>query len=136
MSKVNRYELLMILSIKESQDVTGYKEKIKNILAANDFEIYQDNELGKRQLAYPIKKEKEGYYWVPIVEAKENASTENLLIFLKRTNFILRTMIVKYDEEKIKKLKQKEEEFRRAKLEARKRKYEKQHSEAQNTNEQ
>lgn len=122
--KINKYELLIIFSIKNSKDIASLKKEVTEVLNNNHFEIYRDNELGKRTLAYPIKKETEGYYWVPIISASENSSIDQLLIFLKRKSYILRTMIVKYDEEKLKRLKGKEEKFKKAKLEARKRKME------------
>lgn len=128
MSKTNKYELLTIFSLKDSVDVKTLKDEVTQILSNNKFEIYKDNELGKRTLAYPIRKETEGYYWVPIISSSENSSIDNLLILLKRKQYILRTMILKYDEEKLKRLKEKEEKYKKAKFDARKRKMERYNS--------
>ena len=115
----NKYELLTIFSMKESSDMGPHKDKVKDILSKTGFSLVSEElEMGRRILAYPINKEKEGFYWIPYIEATENADFKELNILLKRYTGILKTMLVTYDEEKIKRFKAKEDEFRRKKIEA------------------
>lgn len=60
-----KYELMYILASGVSDDqVPGVTESVKKIVADFGGENIQEEQLGKKKLAYPIKKTRNGYYVV------------------------------------------------------------------------
>ncbi len=118
----NKYELLTIFSLKGNSEIEPKKEKVKNMLEKTGFKLTDEiNEMGRRILAYPIKKQKEGFYWVPKIESNDNPDYDELNLLLKRDTDILKSMMIKLDEGKISRLRKKEEIFKKKKIEAKKR---------------
>ena len=67
---MNKYESVII--INPSLDVQGTKEvitKFTDLITNNDGKVENVDEMGKRKLAYDIKKHSEGYYVVYTFEA-------------------------------------------------------------------
>ncbi len=61
---MNNYETIMILNSNLDESTTKASiEKITSLIAANG-KVESTEEWGKRKLAYPIKKQNEGYYVV------------------------------------------------------------------------
>ncbi len=61
---MNNYETIMILNSNLDEATTKASiEKITSLIAANG-KVESTEEWGKRKLAYPIKKQNEGYYVV------------------------------------------------------------------------
>ena len=73
-------------------------ENAKKILTAEKANVTEFKELGEKKLAYPIKKEINGYYYVMQVEANNDAITE-FDRKVKLDESILRHLIIKLDEE-------------------------------------
>ncbi len=73
---MNKYESVVI--INPNVEETALKELIERFstLINTDGKVEQVNELGKKKLAYEIKKNKEGYYVVYDFEAKPNLIAE------------------------------------------------------------
>ena len=92
---IRNYEIMYILK-PELGDV-GQKEKVKSIdqiLIDNKIELVKTDELGLKDFAYKIKKEKNGYY----VVTKFLSEPSFLSVFeriLRFDNDILRYLIVK-----------------------------------------
>ena len=73
---MNKYESVVI--INPNVEETKLKELIERFqtLINTDGKVEQVNELGKKKLAYEIKKNKEGYYVVYDFEAKPSLIAE------------------------------------------------------------
>ena len=73
---MNKYESVIIIS--PSVEEEGIKNLVKKFsdLINNDGKVESVEEMGKRKLAYEVKKNKEGYYVVINFEAKPELITE------------------------------------------------------------
>lgn len=82
----------------ESADVKKSAETYKNLIETLKGKVVEAKELGEKKLAYPIKKELNGYYYVMQVEANKEAIQEfDRKIRLDET--ILRHLIIRQEEE-------------------------------------
>ena len=96
---MKKYEVMFIVkSATDGDAIKNTAESMKKIVADNKGKVLEFNELGEKKLAYPIKKEINGYYYVMTIEASKEAVNE-----LDRKAFIneniLRHLIIKLDEE-------------------------------------
>ena len=94
---MNKYETVMILDCTTTEENRNNAiEKVKNYIKRNG-EIKKTEDIGKRKLAYEIKKNKEGYYY--IIEFITNP--ENI-VELERiyriTNEILKFIVIRQDD--------------------------------------
>ena len=73
---MNKYESVIIIS--PSVEEEGIKNLVKKFsdLINNDGKVESVEEMGKRKLAYEVKKNKEGYYVIINFEAKPELITE------------------------------------------------------------
>jgi len=91
------YELLYVLKPDLAEEkVTEVQEKIKDILTKNKAHIVADEVFGKKELAYPIKKFKQGYYLRIEFEADGKALKE-MDRFIGITDTIIRKLCVKLE---------------------------------------
>ncbi len=95
MQEINHYyETVFILSTKLGDDgIAATIKKFKELIEANGT-IVKVDEWGKRRLAYPIKKEEEGYYTL-ISFKSSTAFTAELDRIYNITDGVLRSLIVK-----------------------------------------
>jgi len=90
----NSYETVFILSTKAGEDaVTALVQKFKDLIEANGT-IDSIDEWGKRRLAYPIKKQEEGYYTLVNFTSSPEFTAELDRIY-KITDGVLRSLIIK-----------------------------------------
>ena len=96
---MNKYEIMFIVkATMESADVEKSAETYKNLIETLKGKVVEAKELGEKKLAYPIKKELNGYYYVMQVEANKEAIQEfDRKIRLDET--ILRHLIIRQEEE-------------------------------------
>ena len=96
---MNKYEIMFIVkATMESADVKKSAETYKNLIETLKGKVVEAIELGEKKLAYPIKKELNGYYYVMQVEANKEAIQEfDRKIRLDET--ILRHLIIRQEEE-------------------------------------
>lgn len=103
------YEMLCLISNKYSEDeLAPIKEKIKKVIVDNKGKIVQEEDWGKKKLAYPIKKFRHGYYYLLEFDADKERIKKIDRLF-RMTNEILRQQIVKkrvFSEEEIAKEKE------------------------------
>ena len=94
---MNKYETVMILDCNISEeDRKNAIEKIKNYIEKNG-EIRKTEDIGKRKLAYEVKKNKEGYYY--IIEFSTNPENIAELERIYRiTDEILKFIVVRQDD--------------------------------------
>lgn len=96
---MNKYEMMFIVkATMESDQVKVTAENMKKVVSELGGNVVEFKELGEKKLAYPIKKELNGYYFVMQFEASKEAEAE-----LRRKagldENVLRHLIVKLDEE-------------------------------------
>ena len=90
--------MFIVKATQESSDVAKTADAMKAIISDNKSKVLDVKELGEKKLAYPIKKELNGYYYVLNVEATHEAISEfNRKALLDER--VLRHLIIKLDEE-------------------------------------
>ncbi len=96
---MNNYEIMFIVkTTMESDKIKVTIDNMKKIITDGKGKIVEAKDMGERKLAYPIKKELSGYYYVLRVEASKEVIAE----FDRRASIdetILRHLIIKLDEE-------------------------------------
>ena len=96
---MNKYEIMFIVkATQESADIAKTADAMKAIITDNKSKVAEFKELGEKKLAYPIKKELNGYYYVMQVEATHDAIAE----FNRKAQLderVLRHLVIKLDEE-------------------------------------
>ena len=95
---MNKYEIMFILKSNEEEAIKSEVSNLKAIITDMNGEITNEKEMGNRKLAYPIKKELNGYYYVINVNANNDAITE----FDRKTKInenVIRHLIIRLDEE-------------------------------------
>jgi small subunit ribosomal protein S6 len=96
---MDKYEIMFI--VKPTLDEASIKDTVKSlesIITDMSGNVVQSKDMGKRELAYPIKKEISGFYYVLTVEASHEAIAE----FDRKARInenILRHQIIRLDEE-------------------------------------
>ena len=95
---MNKYETIFI--INPNVEEAGIKELIQKFsdLINSDGKVEEVQEMGKRKLAYEIKKNKEGYYVVVNFEANPTLITELERVY-RITDEIIKFIVVRKDEE-------------------------------------
>ena len=95
---MNRYETVFI--INPNVEEAGIKELIQKFsdLINNAGKVENVEEMGKRKLAYEIKKNKEGYYVVINFEAQPELIKELERIY-RITDDVIKFIVVRKDEE-------------------------------------
>jgi len=95
---MNKYEIMFILKSNEEEAIKNQVSELKAIITDMKGKIENEKEMGNRKLAYPIKKELNGYYYVMNVEA----NNETIQEFDRKSRIsenVLRHMIIRLDEE-------------------------------------
>lgn len=96
---MTNYEIMFIVNNTIGADkVKANIENMKKVITDNKGKIVDTKDMGERKLAYPIKKNLSGYYYVLKVEASREAINE----FDRKASIdeeILRHLIIKLDEE-------------------------------------
>lgn len=96
---MTNYEIMFIVkTTMESDKIKKTIDSMKKIITDSKGKIVETKEMGERKLAYPIKKELNGYYYVLKVVANSDAVHE----FDRRASIdesVLRHLIIKLDEE-------------------------------------
>lgn len=96
---MTKYEIMFIVkATMESDQVKATAEAMESIITSEGGRVIDFKELGEKKLAYPIKKEINGYYFVMQVEANKDVETE----FNRKASIdenVLRHLIIKSDEE-------------------------------------
>lgn len=74
---MNKYEIMFI--VKPDLEETAIKneaESLKKVLTSLEAKIVEEKAMGQRELAYEIKKYKNGYYFLFVVEGSHEAIKE------------------------------------------------------------
>lgn len=87
---------MMVVSMSKPLDEKIVKEQIKK-LSGEDSTVASVADFGKRQLAYPIRKQKDGQYWL-VTFTSSGAGIVALSKKLQQDENVLRFLVVKQDE--------------------------------------
>lgn len=94
---MNKYESVVIINPNlEAESIKALIEKFSNLINSNGTVISVE-ELGKKRLAYEIKKLNEGYYVVVKFEAKPELITELERVY-RITDEVMKFIVVKEEE--------------------------------------
>ena len=96
---MNKYEMMFIVkaTIDEAK-VAEVAENLKSVITSMKGEITDSKDMGQKKLAYPIKKELTGFYFV----VNFNADNETIAELDRKARIdenVIRHMIIKLDEE-------------------------------------
>lgn len=94
MEKTRAYEGLFIITPDREESIEESKNSINAIISDNSGEIVKENMMGKKKLAYPIKKKKEGIYYEVTFDALPSSIANMTRLFRINTD-ILRALIDK-----------------------------------------
>ena len=95
---MNKYESVII--INPSLDEQGIKDvitKFTDLINNNNGKVENVDEMGKRKLAYEIKKQSEGYYVVYTFEANPEFITE-LEIIYRITDSVMKFITIRKED--------------------------------------
>ena len=96
---MNKYEMMFIVkATMDAEQVKATAENVKKNAESKESKVVEYKELGEKKLAYPIKKELNGYYFVMQLEASKEAVAELDRKTALDEN-VLRHLIFKLDEE-------------------------------------
>ena len=96
---MTNYEIMFIVkTTMESDKIKNTIDTMKKVITDGKGKVVEVKDMGEKKLAYPIKKELTGYYYVLKVEASKEVVAE----FDRKASIdesILRHLIIKLDEE-------------------------------------
>ena len=81
---MTKYEIMFIIkSTMEEDAIKKTSEDIQKLINIKPSKVIEFKEMGRKKLAYPIKKEVSGYYFVMTVEATHENVLRHLIIKLE-----------------------------------------------------
>ena len=96
---MNKYEIMFIVkSTLDEETIKKTSEDLQKLINIKPSKVVEFKEMGRKNLAYPIKKEVSGYYFVMNVEATH----ETLAEFDRKVTInenVLRHLIIKVEGE-------------------------------------
>ncbi len=96
---MNKYEMMFIVkSSNEESDVKKVADSVSKVAKDNKAKNIEMKELGLKKLAYPIKKEINGYYYLLTFEAEK----ETIVELDRKTSInenVIRHLIIKVEGE-------------------------------------
>jgi small subunit ribosomal protein S6 len=92
---MRHYELVVIIyPDAEEEELTAIVDKISQVITTNGGQVLETEVRGRRRLAYPIRKFREGYYVVMQVQLEKKGIGE-LERSLKLTEEVIRHLLVR-----------------------------------------
>ena len=95
---MNKYEIMFILKSNEDTAIKKEISDLKAIITDMKGKITDEKDMGNKKLAYPIKKEVNGYYYV----INCDANSETVAEFDRKAGInenVIRHLIIRLDEE-------------------------------------
>ena len=93
------YELMFIVRPEiEEEALDALVERVQQIMTDNGGQVEKVDRMGRRRLAYPIQKRREGHY-VLIQAGLEQAAMTELERNLKLSEDVIRHLLVRVDED-------------------------------------
>lgn len=95
---MNKYEIMFIVKpTLGEEDVTKVAENFKDVLTKNGAKVIEFTSLGQKELAYEIKKFKNGYYFLTVIEANDDKAINEFNRLSLINGDMLRHLIIKLD---------------------------------------
>lgn len=94
---MKKYEVMFIVNVADEEVIKSAVELVRNTIAKIGGIIDKEDEWGKRQLAYEVKHQTEGYYVVIDFQA-DPAQIKELDRVIKIHEEIIRHIIIKLDD--------------------------------------
>ena len=91
------YELTYVLRTQDDVNLVALNERIANQIASAGGEIIARNDWGRRRLAYPIRKNHDGYY-VSLQINLPSQAVRGLERALQLMDEVLRYLVIRVDE--------------------------------------
>ena len=96
---MNKYEIMFIVkATNEADTIASVAKEMQKLISDNKGKVVEFKELGEKKLAYPIKKEISGYYYVMQVEGSHDTVAEFDRKALLNEN-VLRHLTIRIDED-------------------------------------
>lgn len=93
---MRHYEIVLLIHPDQSEQVPAMNEKYRAIIEKNEGKIHRQEDWGRRQLAYPIKKIHKAHYVLLNIEC-DNEALEALEHAFRYNDAILRHLTLKRD---------------------------------------
>lgn len=94
---MNKYEVMFIVKVADEESMKAAGKLVQDTIVKNGGTVENVDEWGRRQLAYEVKHQTEGYYFVIDFKMKPEDVKELDRIIKIREN-IIRHIIVKQDD--------------------------------------
>ncbi len=95
---MNKYEIMYIVKATLSEDeIKAVKERFEGILTKNDAKIIDSKKLGQKELAYEVKKQKTGYYFLVTIESKDDKAINEFDRLALISKDVLRHLVTKLE---------------------------------------
>lgn len=96
---MNKYEIMFIVkATMEADAIKAAADDMQKLITGNKGKVLEFKEMGEKKLAYPIKKELNGYYFVMQIEGNHEIVSEFDRL-AKINESILRHLIIRIDED-------------------------------------
>lgn len=96
---MNKYEIMFIVSpVIEEAAVKQLVKDLEKALTDNQAKMIKNTDWGLRELAYEIKKQKKGHYFIFNIESDNSAAINEFDRLALLNENILRHMIIKEEE--------------------------------------
>ena len=96
---MTKYEIMFIVKATQEEDkIKSIADELQKLINKKPSKVIEFKEMGRKKLAYPIKKEVSGYYYVMTVEADHDTIKE----FDRKVSInekVLRHLIIKIEGE-------------------------------------
>lgn len=93
---MKHYEIIFLVHPDQSEQVPGMIERYSNIVTQRKGKVHRIEDLGRRQLAYPIDKILKAHYVLMNVECDEEANNELSNAF-RYNDAVIRNLILNVD---------------------------------------
>jgi len=96
---MRNYEIMFIVRpILTEEEIKAVAENFKNVLTNNGANVTNFKEMGQRELAYEIKKYKNGYYFLINVEANDDKAIKEFDRLALISSDVVRHLITKMED--------------------------------------
>ena len=95
---MRNYEIMFIVRpTLTEEEIKAVAENFKNVLTNNGANVTNFKEMGQRELAYEIKKYKNGYYFLINLEANDDKAIKEFDRLALISNDVIRHLITKIE---------------------------------------
>ena len=96
---MRNYEIMFIVRpTLTEEEIKKVAKNFENVLTTNDYNVTKVKEMSQRELAYEIKKFKNGYYYVMTLEASDDKAINEFDRLAGISSDIIRHLITKLED--------------------------------------